>query len=213
MSTSGPRCSRTFVDHFRGEGLGLAQRPADTLALFLEQALADDVVDPVLVDLQRAEFVRHRVFVVARIEIGGRALQHGDVSAFLRHCRDQRCCRCARTDHQHPLAGVIKVLGPGLGMDDAALEALHARPVWRIALGMPVVALAHPQEVGLDDEVLARVLSPARHRPELRLARTMTPSSPHAGSGCEGPDCSPRWRPRDRRGCARAWRSAPPSRA
>ena len=41
-------------------------------------------------------------------------------------------------------------------MDDAALEVGHARPLGRVALGVAVVALAHPQEAGGDAEAARR---------------------------------------------------------
>src|SRR6185437_8020461 len=47
----------------------------------------------------------------------------------------------------HTLAAIVEILGPGLRMRDAALVALHALPVRRIAFGMAVIALAHPEEV------------------------------------------------------------------
>jgi hypothetical protein len=46
------------------------------------------------------------------------------------------------------LALVVEVIRPGLRMDDLALEVGHPRPFGRVALPMPVIALAHPEEVG-----------------------------------------------------------------
>jgi hypothetical protein len=51
-------------------------------------------------------------------------------------------------DHDHTPAREVEVLGPLLRVHDQALEALHAFPVRLIRLGVVVVALAHPQEVG-----------------------------------------------------------------
>jgi hypothetical protein len=53
----------------------------------------------------------------------------------------------ARADHDDALAGVIQVAGPLLRMHDAALEALDAGKLRRIALLVVVVAGAHVQEV------------------------------------------------------------------
>ena len=40
-------------------------------------------------------------------------------------------------------------------MDDLALEVVHALPFGRVAFGVAVIALAHPQEIGGDAEGLA----------------------------------------------------------
>ena len=55
-------------------------------------------------------------------------------------------------------------------MHDLALESLHAVPVRRVALGMPVVALAHPQEVRGETHRLSGVAAHRHDRPEVVLA-------------------------------------------
>ena len=53
-------------------------------------------------------------------------------------------------------------------MDDASLEGFHAVPLRRVALGMAVVALAHPEEVGGEADRLARVGAGGVDGPEVR---------------------------------------------
>ena len=57
------------------------------------------------------------------------------------------------------LPRVVEIVGPGLRVHDPALEAVHPRPLRRVALGVPVVALTHPQESGGDHD-LARPTVP-----------------------------------------------------
>ena len=82
-----------------------------------------------------------------RQDVAGRALQHRHVCGGLCHRRHQRHRRRAAADHQHPLAGVVEVLGPVLGMHDAPREALAAGELRREALVVAVVAGAGVEEV------------------------------------------------------------------
>src|SRR6185437_13437522 len=53
----------------------------------------------------------------------------------------------------------------------AALEARHAVPFWRVAFRVPVVALAHPQEIRGEARRLAGVCPRRLDGPEILLAR------------------------------------------
>ena len=113
--------------------------------------------------------------VAAGAEIGRRALQHGDVRALVRHRRHQRRRRRARADHDDALAVVVEVLGPFLRMDDRALELGHALPLRRIALGVAVIALAHPEEIGGEAQLLAGVGARGFDGPEVFRRSTISP--------------------------------------
>ena len=63
------------------------------------------------------------------------------------HRGDQGDRGCAAADHDHPLAGPIDIVGPLLGMHDAALELLEAREVRHVAVFVVVVAGAHEEKV------------------------------------------------------------------
>ena len=125
--------------------------------LFVQNLAADDFVNPAFVDLQPAQFVGDLDGVAADAEIGRRALQHGDVGAIVSDVGHQRRGGGAGADHDHPLVPVVEVFRPVLRMDDAALERRHLRPVRRIALGMAVVTLAHPEETGGETQLLSGV--------------------------------------------------------
>jgi len=139
------------------EGLRLLERHPRDVGLVVEDLAADDLVDPGLVDLELPQRVGQLVGVAAGHEVGGGPLEHRDVLHLGGHGRDERCRRGHRADDDHPLVRVIEVLGPGLGVDDRPLEAVHALPFRGVALGVPVVALAHPQEVAGEAALLAGV--------------------------------------------------------
>ena len=80
--------------------------------------------------------------------------------------------RRAGADDQDLLALVVEILRPGLRVDDAALVFVHVRPVRRVALRVPVIALAHPQEVGGEAGSLAGVVLGRLDRPEIVLRST-----------------------------------------
>ncbi len=130
-----------------------------------------DFVDPGFIDVQLAKRLGDLDRVAAGAEIGRRALQHGDMRAILRHRRDQGRRGRAGADHDDLLVGVIEIVGPLLRMHDAALETVHRRPLRRIAFGVPVVALAHPEEVRGEAQRLAGVGSDGLDGPEVFLAR------------------------------------------
>src|SRR5829696_7429441 len=79
--------------------------------------------------------------------------------------------RGPRADDDHLLVLEVDVFGPGLRMDDAALVVGHTLPLGRIAFGMPVIALAHPQEARRDAERLASVEALALDGPAVVGAR------------------------------------------
>ena len=65
-------------------------------------------------------------------------------------------------------------------MDDPALEVLHPFPFRRIALRMPVVALAHPEEVRRETDFIAGVGARGLDRPAVVLARPAGRGNPVA---------------------------------
>ncbi len=79
------------------------------------------------------------------------------MGAILSHCRHYGRRRRPGADHDHLPALVVKIIRPGLRMHDAALEFLHARPFRRVAFGMAVISLTHPQKVGGETDCIAGV--------------------------------------------------------
>jgi hypothetical protein len=63
------------------------------------------------------------------------------------------------------VAGVVEVVGPLLGVHHHPAEPVHALPLRAVGAGVVVVALAHPQEVGGEPQVLPGVLAGDLHRP------------------------------------------------
>ena len=92
-------------------------------------------------------------------------------AAIWRQRRDQRRGGRARADHDHALVLVVEIFRPFLRMDDRALELGHVLPLRRIALGVAVIALAHPEEVGGEAPLLAGVAARGLDGPEVFLAR------------------------------------------
>jgi hypothetical protein len=72
----------------------------------------------------------------------------------LSHGRDEGHCRRAATDHHHPVAGIVKVLGPVLRMDDPAAERVLPFEPRRVTV-VGVVAGSREQEVARHVEDLA----------------------------------------------------------
>src|SRR5712664_2909642 len=56
-------------------------------------------------------------------------------------------------------------------MYDATLELVHVPPFGRVAFGVPVIALAHPQEIRREGRGLAAVGPDRFDGPEIALAR------------------------------------------
>ncbi len=63
----------------------------------------------------------------------------------------------AAADHDDPLAGVVEVLGPGLGVDERALEASMPGEVGQVAVVVAVVAAAREEEAARELDRLAGV--------------------------------------------------------
>src|SRR5579883_2124815 len=90
--------------------------------------------------------------------------------AFVSDVRNERRGRRAGADDDDLLAGEIDVLRPELRMDDAAAELLHAGPFRRVAFGMPIIAMAHPEEVRGEGDALTAVDLLCFNGPETGLA-------------------------------------------
>ena len=163
----GPHAGQQFLL----EHLGFGERASGDGGLVVQDLAAHDLVDPGLVDLQFAQHVGHDVGIAPGHEERWRALQQRDVLAVAGNGRHQRGGGGARADHQHLLALVVEVIGPGLRVHDAALVLVHARPFGRVALRMPVVALAHPKERGGEAHAFAGVAARGLDGPALVLAR------------------------------------------
>ena len=130
--------------------LGLCDAPAGEEGLIVQDFPAHDFVDPFFLDVELAQRVGQHIGIAPGDEEGGRALQHRDMLTATCNGRHHRGGRGARADHHHFLAGEVEPLRPSLRMNDAPLEAVHARPLGRIPLAVAVIALAHPQEPRLD---------------------------------------------------------------
>ena len=97
-------------------------------------------------------------------QIGGGALQHGDLAGVLRQRGHQRDRGGAAADHDHLLAGVVQVLGPVLRMHHGAVEVLDAREVRGVALVVVVVAVTRRTRTGRGRSLVSRPCSTG-HRP------------------------------------------------
>src|SRR5579872_1675167 len=85
--------------------------------------------------------------------------------------RDQGDSRRTAANHDHPFSGIVQIFRPLLRMHDAPGEALNARPLWRIAMRVVIVAGTHEEEATgyLDGVVLWSALR--LNGPHLRLGR------------------------------------------
>ena len=155
-----------FLEHC----VGLLHAAADQLAEVMIDLFAHHAVDGRLVDPDLVQPVGQLVGVRHAPVIGRRALQHGHLGGLVGHRRNDRRRRSARTDHHHPLAGIVSLGIPQLGMDQQAAELLGSRPVRHVGRLVVIIALAHPQEVA--GEIGAGPVAASRpHRPELVRAR------------------------------------------
>ena len=93
-----------------------------------------------------AERVRDRVAVRPGDDVGGRALQHGDVGGVVGHRRHEGHRGRTRSDHHHSPARVVEVVGPVLGVDDRAAEALAPGELGCVPALVGVVPRAHEEE-------------------------------------------------------------------
>src|SRR5690606_35099914 len=91
---------------------------------------------------------------------------------------NDRCRGCAGPDHDDLLVLEVGIFRPVLWMNDLALEVGHALPIRRIAFGMAVIALTHPEEIAGEDALLARVTLPGNDGPALLFARPCSRRDP-----------------------------------
>jgi hypothetical protein len=143
---------------------GLEGHPGDLVALG-DVGAPEDLVGPLVGDVQGPQGLRQLVGLGAGEEERRRPLEHRHVSGGLRHGRDEGRRRRAGADDDDALAGVVQVVGPLLRVHDHAPEPVHALPLRAVGPGVVVVALAHPQEVGGEPQVLPGVLPGDLHRP------------------------------------------------
>ena len=134
------------ADELVSEGFGLLEGTPCNLLPILQDPTPDNFVYPFLGDVELPERVCQLITVLPGGEVGGGALEHGDVRRLVRHRRHHRSRRGPGANDQHALARVVVVFLPFLGVHDVALEGLHARPFGGVALAMAVIALAHPEE-------------------------------------------------------------------
>ena len=139
--------------------------------LIVQDLPARDFMDPGFVDLKRAQGLGDLDGIAAGPEIGRRALQHGDMGAFAGDRGDQRRRGGAGPDHNDLFVLVVEIVGPFLRMNDPALEGLHGVPFGRISLRVPIIPLAHPEEIRGEANRLAGVGSDGLDGPEIFPAR------------------------------------------
>ena len=116
-------------------------------------------------NFQRAQQLGQFVDVLARNEIGGRALDHGHMGAISGDGRDHGRGGGAGSDDDDLLVLIVEIIWPGLGMDDLSLVVGHAVPGRGIALALAVITLAHPKEIGLEGQGLAGLFPVGGDRP------------------------------------------------
>ena len=118
----GEAAAEAVAQHLQGDVLGADQRVGDPRGQPAAQRDRDAVAGR------------------ERGHVGRRALQHRHARRLLAQRRDQRHRGGAAADHDDPLAGVVEVVRPVLGMDDRAGEALAARELGRVSLVVAEVA-------------------------------------------------------------------------
>src|ERR1700683_448355 len=91
--------------------------------------------------------LRDGIFRRARDDVGGRALQHGDVGGRLGELWNEGDGGGATADYDHALGVATEIFGPVLGVKDADAEAIHAGPAGHITLGVIVVAAANVKKI------------------------------------------------------------------
>ena len=138
--------------------------------LIEENLAAHDLMYPGLIHLQLPQRLGKVDGVAAGDEKGWRALQHRHVRTVVGDRRNDGGRRGPRADDDHLLILEVEVHRPGFGVHQRTFEGVHARPGRHVALGVPVVALAHPQEVGSEIKTLIRIASADLDGPEIMLA-------------------------------------------
>ena len=94
-------------------------------------------------------------------DVGRRALQHRDVGRRAGQGGHQGHRGGAAADDHDPLADVVEVLGPVLGVNEGAGEVAHAGEVGQVAVVVAVVAGAREEEArGELDGAAVRRVSP-----------------------------------------------------
>src|SRR5262249_7493470 len=88
-------------------------------------------------------------------DIGWWALQHGHVRGCLCHRRYHGHCGRTAANHHHPLARIVELARPVLGMHDPALEAIAAGELGRMSGLIIIVSAAHQQKVAAEADRLA----------------------------------------------------------
>src|SRR5215472_11649598 len=162
---SNPR-EQFLLDSFR-----LGERTAGEHGLLVKDLFAYNLVDPRRVDVELAQLVGERDRIAPGPEKSRRALQHRDMAALGRNRWDQCRRRRPRADDDDFLPRIIKILRPILRVNDAPVEVLHSAPFRRVALGMTVVSLTHPQKIPSETHRFARISPRTFERPELVNAR------------------------------------------
>src|SRR5215469_1741405 len=87
------------------------------------------------------------------------------------HRWNDRRRRSARADHD--LVFVVKVFWPRLGVHDSALELGLPRPLRRVTLRVPIVSLAHPEEICGEADRLPSVRLNSLDRPAIVATRPL----------------------------------------
>jgi len=114
--------------------VGRCLRALQQIGAVAHHLAAHDFMDPGVIDIQLAQFVRQAVGIATSREVGRRALQHGDMRAAISQRRDQGGGRGTRADHRHLLAAEIEIVWPVLRVDNLPLELGETWPVRRVAV-------------------------------------------------------------------------------
>ena len=93
------------------------------------------------------------------------------MATFGRDRRNKRRRGGARADYDNILACVVEILWPILRVNDLALVVRHPNPFRRVAPRVPVIALAHPEEIGGEPETFAGIRPARLERPKILAAR------------------------------------------
>jgi len=155
--------------------------------LFKQELSAHDLVNPILTDLQPPQLIGNFNSVPSKPKEGRRALEHGDMRAGLHNVGNQGRSGRARPNDNHLLALERKIVRPGLRVNDPPPKILHAVPFGHEAFRMPIVTLAHPQEVRGHGNRLCAVDLFGFDGPEVLPARPVRAQNPVpvANMSCE----------------------------
>jgi hypothetical protein len=151
--------------------VGRLERHPGQRLLLRDVLPAHDLVHPLVGEIEWFQLHGELVFRGRGEEVGGGALQHRHVLRVRGYRGDQRRGRRAGADHNHALAREVELLRPPLRVHDRALETIEAFPPGLVGLGVVVIALAHPQEVGGEPQLLASVVPGDLDRPPAVVGR------------------------------------------